>query len=247
VSAPPAISVRDIRVAYRPYRDRVPTLRRAIAHGRTKESQEVVALDRVSFDVAAGEAVAVIGGNGAGKSTLLRVVAGTLPPDAGEVRTHGHVSTLLQLGVGFNAEMPGRYNVMLSGLASGLTRAQVQERFDDIVDYAGVRDAIDRPVKTYSSGMFARLAFSVGMHLDPDVLLVDEVLAVGDQEFRDKSMASMRSLLSRSGTILFVTHSLRYVTELCDRAVWLEKGRVRMVGLADEVVGAYKNSGRAAS
>jgi len=236
----PAILVENVTVRFRPYIDKKPTLRKSLAAMRTRQVQEVTALDDVSFRVEKGEAFGVIGDNGAGKSTLLRVIAKTLKPDRGRVVVNGRASTLLQLGVGFNPELSGARNIYLGGLAAGLRRAQVEEIFDDVVAYAGLGDAIHRPVKTYSSGMFSRLAFSVSMHLDPDILLLDEVLAVGDAEFREKSLKTMRELLERAGTIVFVSHSLPQVADFCDRALWLEKGQVRDIGDAKSIVDAYR-------
>lgn len=237
-----AITASDVRVEFRPFTDRVPTFRRAVAKRRQRSRQAVVALDGVSFSVAKGEALGVIGANGAGKSTLLRVIAGTLRPDAGRVHVDGQISTLLQLGAGFNAELTGRMNVMLAGLAAGLTRSEVKERFDVIVGYAELQDAIDRPVKTYSSGMFSRLAFSIAMSLKPDVLLIDEVLAVGDESFRQRSEESMNDLLANSGTLLFVSHSLARIPKLCPQALWLDRGRVQQVGPSQKVIDAYKHA-----
>jgi ABC-type polysaccharide/polyol phosphate transport system ATPase subunit len=240
----PAILVEHVGVRFRPYVDRKPTLRRSLASWRSRKIEEVVALDDVSFFVEKGEAFGIIGHNGAGKSTLLRVMARTLRPNSGRVVVNGRASTLLQLGVGFNPELSGRRNIFLGGLAAGLRKTDIEAAYDDIVAYAGLGHAIDRPVKTYSSGMFSRLAFSVSMHLDPDILLLDEVLAVGDAEFRDKSMQSMRDLLERSGTIVFVSHALPQVADFCDRAMWLADGKVRMVGEAAEVVEAYRQTQR---
>lgn len=237
----PAILVDHVGVRFRPFVDKKPTLRKTLANRRTRSVEEVVALDDVSFRVGKGEAFGVIGHNGAGKSTLLRVMARTLKPDAGRVVINGRASTLLQLGVGFNPELSGSRNIYLGGLAAGLRRTEVDDIFDEVVEYAGLGHAIDRPVKTYSSGMFSRLAFSVSMHLNPDVLLLDEVLAVGDAEFREKSLETMRELLDRAGTIVFVSHALAQLADFCDRALWLDHGRVRMIGDADEVVDAYRN------
>jgi ABC-2 type transport system ATP-binding protein/teichoic acid transport system ATP-binding protein len=202
----------------------------------------VIALDGVTFEVSKGEAFGIVGPNGAGKSTLMRCMAGTLRPNTGKVVVNGRTSTLLQLGVGFNPELSGRRNVYLGGLAAGMRRKEIDERFDEIVDYAELVHAVDRPVKTYSSGMFARLAFSVAMHLDPDVLLLDEVFAVGDESFRTKSMQAMRDLLDRAGTIVFVSHSLQSVVDFCDRAIWLENGQIASEGSARDVVKAYRSS-----
>ena len=201
---------------------------------------EVQALDQVSFEVNRAEAFGIIGRNGAGKSTLLRLLARTMRPNTGTVSIRGKTSTLLQLGVGFNPELSGRRNVYLGGLAHGLRLRQIEQLFDMIVDYAEIRDAIDRPLKTYSSGMFGRLAFSISMHLNPDILLLDEVLAVGDQSFKDKSMLEMRRMLDRAGTIVFVSHSLASVTEFCDRAMWLDGGRVKAIGPSSDVVEQYR-------
>jgi len=236
----PSIFVEDLYVRFRPYVDRKPTLRRNL--GRRRVQEDVVALDHVSFSVDPGEAFGIIGRNGAGKSTLLRCVAGTLRPNSGKVVVNGRASTLLQLGVGFNTELSGHRNVYLGGLAAGMRKREIDERYDDIVRYAELEEAIDRPVKTYSSGMFSRLAFSVAMHLDPDVLLLDEVLAVGDEGFRRKSMQTMRDLLDRSGTIVFVSHSLNNVQEFCDRAIWLENGKIAAEGPSSEVVEAYRDA-----
>lgn len=242
----PAILVENVGVRFRPYVDKKPTLRKTIAARRARQQQEVVALEEVSFRIEKGEAFGIIGRNGAGKSTLLRVMARTLKPNVGRVVVNGRASTLLQLGVGFNPELSGRKNIYLGGLAAGLRRSDIDEIYDDVVHYAELEEAIDRPVKTYSSGMFSRLAFSVSMHLDPEILLLDEVLAVGDEAFRIKSMQAMKDLVDRSGTIVFVSHSLGSVAEFCDRALWLDGGRVRSVGTAEDVVRTYQESQRAA-
>ena len=239
----PSIVVEDLYVRFRPYVERKPTLRRSI--GRRRAPEEVVALNHVSFSVNRGEAFGVIGRNGAGKSTLLRCVAGTLRPNGGKAVVHGKTSTLLQLGVGFIPELTGRRNIYLGGLAAGMRKKEIDERLDEIIEYAELEDAIDRPMKTYSSGMFSRLAFSVAMNLDPDVLLLDEILAVGDASFQGKSMEKMRELLDQAGTILFVSHSLNSVEEFCDRAIWLDKGEVAAQGEAGQVVDAYRKSVKA--
>ena len=236
----PAILVQDVSVRFRPFIDRKPTLRKTLSRFRARETVPVTALDHVSFRVEKGEAFGVIGQNGAGKSTLLRVIGRTLRPNSGKVVVNGKLSTLLQLGVGFNLELSGSRNVYLGGLAAGLTKKQVDLIYDDVVEYAEIGEAIDRPMKTYSSGMFSRLAFSVSMHLDPDVLLLDEVLAVGDERFRVKSLETMRSLLARSGTIVFVSHSLASVAEFCDRALWLKDGEIQSIGRAPETVASYQ-------
>lgn len=234
-----AISAKDISVRFRPYVDKNPTLRRSVGRLQHRVAQEVVALDGVTFDVRRGEAFGVIGRNGAGKSTLMRVLARTLRPDSGTVTVNGRTSTLLQLGVGFKGELSGARNIYLSALASGMRRKQIDERFDSIVDFAELGDDIGRPLKGYSSGMHSRLAFSIAMHLDPDILLLDEVLAVGDTKFQEKSIARLTELLEKSGTIIFVSHSMPRVAEFCDRAMWLDRGKVQAVGEAGEITERY--------
>jgi ABC-type polysaccharide/polyol phosphate transport system ATPase subunit len=207
---------------------------------RHRVTEEIVALDNVDLTINKGEAFGVVGRNGAGKSTFLRVMAKTLRPDEGTINVYGKTSTLLQLGVGFNHQLSGRRNVYLGGLAAGLRKKEIDDKFDDIVEYASLGEAIDRPVATYSSGMFSRLAFSVGMAIEPNILLLDEVLAVGDEAFREKSLNTMRDLLAKAGTIVFVSHALANVAEFCDRAAWLADGKIRSIGPAGEVVEQYK-------
>lgn len=238
----PAIYVEDVEVRFRPYADRKPTLRRSLNTWRHREIIEVAALKGVTFSVEQGEAFGIIGSNGAGKSTLLRCMARTLRPDNGRVVVNGKISSLLQLGVGFNEELSGRRNIYLGGLAHGLRMKDIEPLVDGIVEYAELDEAIDRPVKGYSSGMFSRLAFAISMALEPDIILLDEVLAVGDEKFRRKSMKTMTDLLERSGTIVFVSHSLSSVEDFCDRVMWLKEGQVEMIGESSEVIAAYKRA-----
>lgn len=236
----PAVSIKGVTVRFRPLVDRNPTMRRSIARLRHREKHEIVALDDVSMEITKGEAYGVIGSNGAGKSTLLKVMAKTLKPTSGSVNVYGKTSTLLSLGLGMKPELSGRRNVYLGGLAAGMRKAEIDEKFDSIVDYADIGNAIDRPVKTYSSGMFSRLAFSVAMALEPNIILLDEVLAVGDEAFREKSIDTMRGLLADAGTIVFVSHSLSNVVEFCDRAMWLDKGQIREEGDPQSVIDMYR-------
>ncbi len=237
-----AVNAEHVSVRFRPFVERKPTLRKTMANLRSRERETVTALNDVSFTVKRGEAFGVVGRNGAGKSTLMRVIAGTLRPDEGRVVTTGRTSTLLQLGVGFNSELSGVRNIYLGGLAAGLRRSQIDVLFDDIVAYAELEEAIDRPIKTYSSGMLSRLAFSIGMHLEPDILLLDEILSVGDESFRVKSELAIQELLDRSGTIVFVSHNLSKVAEFCDQAMWLERGEVVERGPAEHVVENYRSA-----
>jgi lipopolysaccharide transport system ATP-binding protein len=235
-----AIEVNEVAVEYRPLVERNLTVRRAIGRGRIRESDPIRALDGISFSVERGEAFGVVGHNGAGKSTLLRVMARTLRPDEGSVTVRGKTSTLLQLGVGFNPELSGRRNIYLGGLIMGLRKREVDEIVDDVIDFAELDHAIDRPLKTYSTGMSARLGFSLSMHLEPDILLVDEVLAVGDEDFQHKSLARMQDLLTASGTIVLVSHNLDTVADFCRRGILLDHGRIVFEGPIEEVVDTYR-------
>ncbi len=240
----PAIVVDDVTVRFRPYLDRSPTFRRSIAQLGKRLAGEVTALDGLSFEVMRGEVFGVIGRNGAGKSTLMRVLAQTLKPNQGSVDVRGRTSTLLQLGVGFNPELSGRRNIYLGGLAAGLRKAEIDEKFDAILEFSELGSAIDRPLKTYSTGMAGRLGFSIAMNLEPDILMLDEVLAVGDESFKDKSVQAMQGLVDNSGTIIFVSHNLGTVSNFCDRVLWLHQGRIRRLGSAKKVVRSYRESVR---
>lgn len=201
------------------------------------------ALDNVSFDIMPGEVIGVIGRNGAGKSTLLKILTGITPPTTGEIVMRGHVASLLEVGTGFHPELTGRENIFLNGAILGMTRAHIAENFDKIVEFAGIEKFLDTPVKYYSSGMYVRLAFSVAAHLDPDILLVDEVLAVGDAEFQKKCLGKMEEVTKTDGrTILFVSHNMAAIQNLCKRCILLEKGKVKMIGETKEVVARYLNS-----
>src|SRR4051794_31434432 len=206
---------------------------------RQRTYREIEAVKRVSFDVPRGSVTGVIGVNGAGKSTLMRAVAGILPPTSGRIVVHGRVSTLLALGVGFNAQLSGRENVILGGLAAGLRRDQLAEKYDEIAEFAELGDFMDLPMRTYSSGMYGRLAFSVAVNMEPDILIVDEALSVGDARFKRKSLEKMKELCSRAGTILLVSHSLGTVKELCDEVIWMHKGQLVMRDEAEAVVAEY--------
>jgi ABC-type polysaccharide/polyol phosphate transport system ATPase subunit len=207
---------------------------------RQRIIREVRAVRNVSLEIPHGAVLGVVGVNGAGKSTLLRALAGILPPTEGRIEVVGKVSTLLALGIGFKADLTGRENVVLGGLAAGLTRAQVAAKYEEIVDFSELGDFMDMPMRTYSSGMFGRLAFSVAVSMEPDILLIDEALSTGDARFREKSFDKMRELCGQARTILLVSHGLRSIRELCDEAIWMHEGRIQLRDDADTVVRAYK-------
>jgi ABC-type polysaccharide/polyol phosphate transport system ATPase subunit len=204
-----------------------------------KPAETFTALRDVSVTVPAGRTLGVIGRNGSGKSTLLKLVAGITKPTGGTVRVNGRISALIELGAGFHPEISGRENVFINGIMLGLSKREITRRFDEIVEFAELRDFIDAPVKTYSSGMYMRLGFAVAIHVDPDVLLVDEVLAVGDEGFTHKCLDKFAEFKRRGKTILLVTHALGLVERFCDEALWLDAGRVKAMGDPKRVVGAY--------
>ena len=199
----------------------------------------MAALRDVSFVVDRGEAFGIIGRNGSGKSTLLKIISGILKPTSGTVRVNGRVAALIELGAGFHPEITGRENIVINGIMLGLTRREIERRFDAIVEFSGIRDFIDQPVKTYSSGMYVRLGFAVAVHVDPEILLIDEVLAVGDEEFSQKCIAKIQEMKYRGVTLLFVTHQLDQVRNLCDRALWLDHGMTEAIGDPVRVVDHY--------
>jgi lipopolysaccharide transport system ATP-binding protein len=225
-----AIAVRDVAKRYQVFDSERARLLHAMWPKPRPGTREVWALQDVSFEIARGESVAVIGRNGGGKSTLLEIVTGTLAPTRGEVRVNGRVSALLELGSGFNPEYTGRDNVILNGLLLGLPRSEILARFDEIARFAEIGDALERPVKTYSSGMMMRLAFAVQVLTDPEILIVDEALSVGDFFFQQKCLARIRALTARGVTLLFVSHDMGTVRDLCQRAIYLRAGRLQYSG-----------------
>src|SRR5262249_48864218 len=242
-----SIELTDVSKIYRRYSGRqFATLKSALLQRsilrELKASETFPALTDVSFAVPRGATFGVIGRNGSGKSTALKLVAGITKPTSGSVRVDGRISALIELGAGFHPEISGRENVFINGIMLGLTKREIQERFDEIVEFAELQEFINAPVKTYSSGMYMRLGFSVAIHVDPDVLLVDEVLAVGDEGFTHKCLDKFAELRRRGRTILLVTHSLNLVERFCDEALWLDHGRVRAQGDPRRVVDAYLTS-----
>lgn len=232
-----AVSVKNLTKSYRLFDKPHHRLLQSLLPHRAY-SREVTALSNVSFDIRAGETIGVIGRNGSGKSTLLQLICGTLTPSSGAIQIHGRVAALLELGAGFNPEFTGIENVYMNASIFGMGRAEVDGKLDSILQFADIGDYVYQPVKTYSSGMFVRLAFAVIAHLDADVLIVDEALSVGDVFFTQKCMRFLRKF-KETGTILFVSHDSGAVVNLCDRVVWLEKGNVQEIGPADEVTKHY--------
>jgi len=241
-----AVTVEDLSKRFRLYKERNSSLKVSIMRGRRARYDELWALKDVSFEVPAGSTFGLVGHNGSGKSTLLKCLANILRPDAGRVAITGKVSALLELGAGFHPELSGRDNVYLNASILGLSKKQVDLRFDEIVGFAGLEAFIDNPVKNYSSGMYVRLGFSVAINVDPDVLLVDEVLAVGDESFQRRCNEKFADLKASGKTIVVVSHALGAVRSLCDEVAWLENGRCLDVGPAGELIDRYVDGVRAA-
>ncbi len=238
-----AVALQNVCKSYRLWgtRSQFATLKSALLKRDLKPEPEssIEALKDVSFAVHKGEAFGVIGRNGSGKSTLLKIISGILKPTSGYVRVNGRIAALIELGAGFHPEITGRENIYINGIMLGLSRREIDERFDRIVEFSGISDFLDQPVKTYSSGMYVRLGFAVAVHVDPEVLLIDEVLSVGDEEFSAKCVAKIQEMKYRGVTLMFVTHQLDQVRKLCDRALWLDHGEAKVIGDPMRVVDAY--------
>jgi len=238
-----AISVDHVTKRYRLFgkKSQFQTLKSALLKRDLTPSPDssITALDDVSFQVARGESFGIIGPNGSGKSTMLKLISGILKPTRGIVAVDGRVSALIELGAGFHPEISGRENVYINGIMLGLTKKEIDSRFGQIVEFAGIGSFLDQPVKTYSSGMYVRLGFAVAVHADPDILLVDEVLSVGDEEFSQKCVARIKEMKYRGVTMIFVTHQLDLVRTICDRAMWLDHGRAEGIGEPIRVIDQY--------
>lgn len=236
----PAIIVEDVAKKFRIYRDRKSNLKEAVtARKRRTRYDEFWALDGVSFEVARGSTFGIIGHNGAGKSTTLKLLSNIHQPTRGRIEVRGRVSAMLELGAGFHPELTGRENIYLNGAILGLTRKRIDEQLDTIIEFSGLGDFIDAPVKVYSSGMYVRLGFAVAANLDPEILIVDEVVAVGDAEFQRRCFDHLLSLRRNGVTIIVVTHSTDLVKQLCDRAAWLDAGHLKAIGSPGDVVDKY--------
>jgi lipopolysaccharide transport system ATP-binding protein len=234
-----AIEIRGLGLRYRLYPSALDRLKQIVAGGRRRYYREQWALRDVTFDVPTGQSFGIIGPNGSGKSTLLKIVCDLLSPTEGLVRRRGRLAALLELGAGFNHEYTGRENVFLNASLLGMSRERIERIYPEIVAFSQLADFMEQPVKTYSSGMFVRLAFSVAAHVDPEILVVDEALAVGDAVFQHRCMKKIADLRASGTTILFVTHDMSALSALCDQAMWIEEGRVRLVSSPREIVQHY--------
>jgi lipopolysaccharide transport system ATP-binding protein len=232
---------------YRSLREDISELASLRRRQQERAKRDLWALKDVSFEIRAGETVGIIGRNGAGKSTLLKILARITPPTSGRGETHGRVGSLLEVGTGFHPELTGKENIMLAGAIMGMSRAEVQKRFNDIVEFADLAKFLETPVKRYSTGMYMRLAFSVAAHLEPEILLVDEVLAVGDAAFQKKCLGRMEELSGTGRTVLFVSHSMPSVLRLCPRVIFLDGGHVAVDGTASSVIEEYMGRGGGAA
>ncbi len=238
---PPTVSVQNLSITYRTTFEKVPTFKSAIVRlGRGERAiREVLAVQDMSFEVPRGTAMGIIGANGAGKSTLMRALAGVLPPTRGRIEVRGKISSLLALGVGFNGMLSGRENVILGGLAAGLSREAVNQRAQEIAEFAELTEFMDMPMRTYSSGMFQRLAFSVSVHMDPDILLIDEALSAGDASFKVKASEKMNELMSSARAMFLVSHSLGSIQQMCNDCIWIHKGKLMMHDTPERCIKAY--------
>ncbi len=234
-----AVEVEDVAKRFRLYHERNQSLKAAFMRGRRAKFDEFWALRDVSLSVPTGKTFGLIGHNGSGKSTLLKCMAGILVPDRGSIRTRGKVSALLELGAGFHPELSGRDNIYLNGSILGMSKKQIDAQFDQIVDFAGLEQFIDTPVKNYSSGMYVRLGFSVAINVDPESLMVDEVLAVGDESFQRRCMEKFKEFREDGRTVIIVSHALGTMRTMCDEVAWLEHGKVLRVGRPTELVDEY--------
>lgn len=233
------IIVQNVYKTFDVYLDKASSLKEKMLFWKRNRKEKREVLKNINLTVKNGEAVALIGVNGSGKSTLLKLMTKIIYPNKGKIMTYGKLTSLLELGAGFHPDFSGRENIYFNASIFGLTRQQIDERLDDIIEFSELGSYIDNPVRTYSSGMYMRLAFAVAINVDADILLVDEVLAVGDQHFQDKCIAKMKELKEEGKTMVFVTHSLGTVKEFCNRAVWLSNGEIRMDGKPDDVIEKY--------
>ncbi len=237
-----AVRVDEVSKRFRLYQERNQTLKSAILRGRTSKHEDFWALRDVSLDVVAGETHGLIGANGSGKSTLLKCLAKIYWPTSGTIEYQGRMASLLEVGSGFHLELSGRENIYLNGSILGMSRKEIDSKFDEIVGFSGVERFLDQPVKNYSSGMYVRLGFSIAINVNPDILVVDEVLSVGDEEFQRRSFQKFRELKKQGKTIILVTHAMAVVRDLCESVTWLSHGALQQSGPTERVVDSYLKS-----
>lgn len=237
-----AVKVDHVTKSFRMYHERNQSLKSAIMRGRTSVHEDFLALRNVTFDVPVGSTFGLIGSNGSGKSTLLKCLANIYYPNEGSISHFGRIAAMLEVGSGFHAELSGRENIFLNGSILGMSKKDVTRKFDEIVDFSGVEQFIDQPVKNYSSGMYVRLGFAIAINVDPDILVVDEVLAVGDQDFQDKCFQKFVDFKEQGKTVILVSHSMQTVQTMCDHVAWLNHGELNAVGAAEPTIKAYIDS-----
>ena len=234
-----AIEIKDMTKTFKLYKDKPNTLKERIVRGWKNKPETITVLNNINLSIKKGETVALIGVNGSGKSTLLKLMTKIIYPNKGSVKTNGKLTSLLELGAGFHPDFTGRENIYFNAAIFGLTKEEIDKRLNDIIEFSELGDFIDSPVRTYSSGMYMRLAFSVAINVDAEILLIDEILAVGDQHFQDKCFAKLEELAKSDMTIVIVSHSLDSVKKLCKRGIWLKNGVIAMDGNDDDVIAAY--------
>lgn len=234
-----AVNMQRVSKEFLVHREARNSLKERFVRGKPQGTNRFKAVDDVSFAIPKGACFGLVGHNGSGKSTVLKMLAGIYLPTGGAITVNGRVSALLELGAGFHPELTGRENIRLNGAILGYTKTQIEAAFDDIIDFAGIGQFIDSPVKVYSSGMYVRLGFAVAVMMEPEILLLDEIIAVGDEEFQRKCLEHLFALRQRGVTIVLVTHSMELAQELCDQAIWLDHGRVRSVGEVGEIIASY--------
>ena len=233
------IEVKNVSKKFKIYKDKATTLKEHLLFLRSKRFDDFWALSDINLTIEKGTTVGLIGHNGSGKSTLLKLITKIIYPTSGTITTHGRVSSLLELGAGFHPEFSGRENIYINASIFGLSKKEIDRRLESIIEFSELGDFIDSPIRTYSSGMYTRLAFSVAVHVDPDILLIDEILAVGDVNFQKKCINQIKEFKKRGVTMVFVSHNMADVLEICDSVVWLDKGKIKEIGKTDEIAGRY--------
>ena len=238
-----AVSVKNVTMKFNMSNDKISGIKEYLVKLVKKQLKfsEFIALKDISFDIKKGEVAGIIGLNGAGKSTLLKVVSGILKPTCGEVKINGSISPLIELGAGFDMELTARENIFLNGYVLGYTKKYIEEKFNEIVEFSELKEFLDVPIKNYSSGMIARLGFSIATTVRPDILIVDEILSVGDFKFQEKCEKRIADMMAGGTTVIIVSHSIEQIERLCDRVLWLEKGKMKMIGKTEAVCCKYQN------